>query len=97
MRKLVRILTTVKTMGVVDVKRHVVKHVVDVVRTVKHLALCALFLSQAILRASILAARSAAAGCYAWALVPVRRAGGVGRVHHNRDRNRLTTAIIWWT
>jgi hypothetical protein len=70
MRKLVRILTTVKTMGVVDVKHHVVKHVVDVVRTVKHLALCALFLSQAILRASILAARSAAAGCYAWALVP---------------------------
>lgn len=70
MRKLVRTVTTVKTMGVVDVKRHVVKHVVDVVRTVKRVGLCALCLSQAILRASISAARSAEAGCYAWALVP---------------------------
>lgn len=72
MRKHVRTVKTVKTMVVVAVKRHVVKHIVDVVRTVtKKSHLCALLLSQAVAGCDgILRRRIAIQACYCWALMP---------------------------
>lgn len=52
MRKIVRTVKTVKTMGFVVVKRHVAKLVVDVVRTVKKWDLCASWLSRAMIALS---------------------------------------------
>lgn len=71
MRKLVRTVKTMKTMVVVATKHHVVKHVVDVVRTVAKSDLCALLLSRAVAAcAGIIRRRIAAQVCYCWALLP---------------------------